>query len=96
MRKGRLITAGEYDPDKKIFYKKVIPAKHFFRIVDGYGISYEAFLNIKSKGCKKVLIKEKGGFNWSSDLKTWEDSGKVADFGSGKQFLLSLKFMHKI
>lgn len=96
MRKGRLISAGDYDEKKFIFTKKVIPTKHFMRVCDGYGISYEAFINIKAKGCKYIVIKEKGGSNWKSDLKTWEKHNHTADYGSGKQVFLSLKFMNKV
>lgn len=95
-----------YDPkkDKTIltgdlldgcFYKPVTSA-NFMRIVDGYGIQESAFQEVCERGCKKIAItQEATRAIWYSTPDDWIEHGKVADYGSGKQRFLSLKYMTK-
>lgn len=75
------------------FFKNVEP-KHFMRIVGGYGINEDVFQDILGKGCKDIIIKETvTKQNWKSDVRDWVEHCKIADYGSGKQRFLSLKYM---
>ena len=74
--------------------KNVDPAKHFMRRVDGYGIQYQALGELKRNEVKNIIIKESTGKEWHSTLKDWDEHASVADFGSGKQYFLSLRYMH--
>lgn len=73
--------------------KKVNPAKHFMRVVDGYGIQYQAIQELKEMGIKTIVIEESTGKSWKSPLSNWEEHSKTADYGNGKQVFLSLKYM---
>jgi hypothetical protein len=65
------------------------------RIVDGYGIQYQAFNELKDKNVKYIIIKETTGNEWKASLETWTNHNKIADYGSGKQVFMSLKFMDR-
>lgn len=91
-RKQKKVLIGEIQGEA--LFKTVNPAKHFMRIVDGYGIQYQAFQELKAKQIKKIIIKETTGNQWEATLQTWIDNSKVADYGSGKQVFMSLKFMN--
>lgn len=96
LKKRKTILAGQLMGDA--FFKDVQPY-HFMRMVGGYGISEDAFQKILSEGCKKVIIKELAtGNRWESDIKDWQAHCLIADYGSGKQRFLSLKYMrtHKV
>ena len=92
LKKSKYILAGNLIGDT--FFKDVMPF-HFMRVVGGYGISEDAFQDILSKGCKYIIIKEVATKqNWKSDIKDWIEHCKIADYGSGKQRFMSLKYMH--
>jgi hypothetical protein len=75
-------------------FKDVQPY-HFMRVVGGYGINEDAFQDILSKGCKKIVIKEVNtGKRWEGSVKDWQEHCHIADYGSGKQRFLGLKYMH--
>lgn len=76
-----------------VFFKTV-EAKHFMKIVNGYGLQYDAFAQFVMRGVKKIEVLERHtGNTWLSDVVTWTVHGKVADYGRGKQIFLSLKYM---
>lgn len=89
--KGKTVLIGKID--NKILYKNVKP-KHFMRIMDGYGIQYQAFVDLQKK-VNKICIIEENGQRWLATWSEWNKNGRVADYGNGKQMFLSLKFMHK-
>lgn len=93
-RKGRKILVGDVQGTNLI--KEVDPIKHFMRVVDGYGIQHNALNELRIKGVKKIIIREKGGKVWESTLENWDEHCKVADYGNGKQAFLSLKFMSNL
>jgi hypothetical protein len=78
-----------------VFYKDVEP-KHYFRIVDGYGIQYVSLLKLIELKIKKIVIRDISKNQWETKPQEWIDNGKAMDFGSGKQQFLSMKYMHKI
>ena len=94
-----------YDPAKKkqilcgeiiehTFFREV-STSHFMRVLNGYGIQEDAYQKLREHGVKKItLIELKTTNSWVSDIVDWEMSGKVADYGHGKQRFLSLKYMH--
>ena len=95
-----------YDPKKqktvligyienRTLYKYVVPRLHFMKKVDGYGIQYQAFLDLEKK-VDKILIIEQPGNTWKATWSEWNKNGKAADFNSGKQQFLSMKYMHKV
>jgi len=74
---------------------KRVNKNHFMRMVNGYGIQYDAFNDFLKKGIKKIVISEKeSGNKWESETEEWFINGKVADYGHGKQVFLSLKYMN--
>lgn len=96
LKKSKYILAGNLIGDT--FFKDVMPF-HFMRVVGGYGISEEVFQQILSKDCKYIIIKEVATKqNWKAPVKNWIEHCKIADYGSGKQRFLSLKYMstHKV
>jgi hypothetical protein len=91
LKKKKTILCGQLMG--KTFFKDVMPF-HYMRMVGGYGISEDAFQKIIGDGCEKVVIKEvKTGNQWESKIKDWFDHCLIADYGSGKQRFLSLKYM---
>lgn len=91
LKKKKYVLAGEFIGNT--FFKNVQPF-HFMRVVGGYGISEDSFQDILNKGCKWIIIKEVvTKQNWKSDIRDWVEHCKIADYGSGKQRFLSLKFM---
>ncbi|MCK9370739.1 hypothetical protein M0R04_12590 [Candidatus Dojkabacteria bacterium] len=96
LRKNKYILAGNLIGNT--FFKEVMPV-HFMRIIGGYGISESAFQDILSKECKYIIIKESvTKQNWKSKMSDWIEHCHIADYGSGKQRFLSLKYMktHKV
>lgn len=93
-QKQKTILCGELIGDT--FYKDV-EAKHFMVKVGGYGISEDAFQKIKENDCKKIVIRVLNTkYNWESNLEVWEDHCLLANYGSGKQRFLSLKYMSSV
>lgn len=90
-RKNKMVKVGEIQGEA--LFKNVNPAKHLMRMLDGYGIQYEAFVKLREKGIKKIIIKETTGNQWEASLDTWNEHSSTQDFGSGKQVFLSLKYM---
>lgn len=74
------------------FFKKV-QSKHFMRVVNGYGLQYDAFVEFEREGIEKIVVLEENGKSWMSDTKDWLMHGKIADYGRGKQIFLSMKYM---
>lgn len=71
-----------------------VSTKHFMRVVDGYGIQYQALQELKAQGVKYIVIQEKeNGKAWRATLESWEANSKTADYGHGKQVFLSMKYM---
>jgi hypothetical protein len=91
-RKHKRVLCGEFIVDT--FFRTVQPY-HFMKIVGGYGIQEDAFQDIVGRGCKKIVIKEvKTGNQWEATVEDWLNHCHIADYGSGKQRFLGLKYMH--
>ncbi len=91
--KGQIL-AGYYNPESKTFFKDVVRAKHFFRIVSGYGIQSDVYEGLLKEGCQNVIIKESDTGNiLESYLSTWTDNGGNWTGRNGKQRTLSEKYM---
>lgn len=70
--------------------------KHFMRVVDGYGIQADALYQLKDLGIDKIIIEESDtGISWQSSPDKWRMLGRLADYGNGKQYFLSTKYMAK-
>ena len=89
--KNRTVLCGELIGDTLF---RDVEAKHFMRVVQGYGIQEVAFQKILEEGIKKIVLKEKHTKkNWEATTDRWIDKGKVIDYGHGKQRFLSMKYM---
>lgn len=76
---------------------KVVEAKHYMRVVDGYGFQYNTFSELPREGITKIHITERHTNNsWDSDYKDWQEHCHIADYGRGKQIFLSLKYMKRV
>lgn len=96
LKKKKYILVGELIGDT--LFKYVQPY-HFMRVVGGYGINEDAFQEVVSKGCKKIVIKEMATHQrWEASVEDWAKHCHIADYGSGKQRFLGLKYMktHKV
>ena len=83
----------EYGEYGNIFFKQVTRAKHFMRILSGYGIQKEAYDKIKQK-IKWVIIFEKDtGNRLLSKIEDWKEHSSAQNYGSGRQVFLSEKYM---
>lgn len=93
-KKGKHVLVGNLV--KTTLYRRV-EAKHYMRILDGYGIQEPAFQDVIKKGTKFIVeIVEETKDKWKSSIGDWIKYGHVADYGHGKQRFLSLKYMQKI
>lgn len=91
-KKNKLVLAGFVDKDT--FIRHVTSYKHFMKVVGGYGIQEIAFEELQKRNIKNILLEEKDtGIHWYSKLSDWEENGKVADYGHGKQRFLGMKYM---
>jgi len=91
-KKGKKVLCGELIGDTLF---RDVEAKHFMRVLQGYGIQEVAFQEILSRGAKYIILKETHtDKRWKADVETWKMHSKVADYGHGKQRFLSLKYMH--
>lgn len=93
-KKQKPVLCGELD--NNVFVREVQPY-HFMRVVGGYGIQEDAFQQLESKGCTKIIIREiVAGKEWESNIDVWKEHCHIADYGSGKQRFLGLKYMKQI
>ena len=92
--KGHPVLAGEVIKD--CFCKKVTRTRHYFNLVSGYAIQNDVYTQLQKLGVNRVVIFEKDtGDYLTSDLEAWiEHSGK-GNWGSGRQRVLSEKYMTK-
>ena len=87
--KKKVVLCGELR--KGILFRKVKP-EHFLRVVGGYGIQEVAFQEILSRGIKKIILSTHDR-EWKSKVSDWSAHGHIADYNSGKQRFLSMKYM---
>lgn len=75
------------------FHKVVDKKKHYMRMFDAYGIQEEVFDSLLEEypNVNKVVIVEKGGKSYYSQLSDWLNVGFVREFGYGKQRFLPIK-----
>ena len=88
-KKGKTILCGEFDGTR---FTRIVEPKHFMKVMQGYGIQEVAFQEILEKGCKSIVIKTKTD-EYYANIDMWIEMGRVADYSSGKQRFLSLKYM---
>jgi hypothetical protein len=86
---GKLKVAKTY----RTFLKEVDSTKHKMRLFNAYGIQKD-FFDKYLKGKKgKIFIYEIDLNRYlESDIKDWEEHGKYANYGSGRQMFLSLNY----
>ena len=91
--KQKKIKVGEVIGTAVIIEKK--QQKHFMRVVDGYGIQ---------KGSNHASRRKQGSKSQNPQKQTWDSTGnqtlsdwrlfgRLADYGNGKQWFLSMKYM---
>ena len=78
-----------------VFRKNVVRAKHYMRILEGYGIQKEIFERYLRGRKGRIEIKETdtGRFLVAS-IDTWSAHSRTGNYGGGKQIFLSERFMH--
>jgi len=87
--KKKVVLVGELR--NGILFRKVKP-EHFMKVVGGYGIQEVAFQTILERQIKKIVLSSHDR-EWTSKVKDWSAHGHIADYGSGKQRFLSMKYM---
>jgi len=93
LRLNRTVCAGDYNAGTGTFVKRVGP-RHFMRMMGGYGIQEEVVRRLAAEGCKRVVIKVRGGATYHSGLAAWlAPDIKVRDFGHGPQRFLPVARM---
>lgn len=93
MAKNRLVIAGEIK--NKTYFKKVIRAKHFFRIYGGYAIQTEIINELKD--CvQEIVIQEDTGNEYRISMENFIKRGFDVDSGHGKQTVVNEKYFSKI
>jgi len=66
------------------------------RLFEGYGIQKEVFDKYLRGRVGKIVINEiDTDVRLDSDIKDWEEKGRLANFGEEKQIFLSVKYMKK-
>lgn len=88
--KNKKILVGQIIGNGVIIEKD--PKKHLMRRVDGYGIQLEAMREMQEQGIETIYIHEPD-LKWKVSLSDWKVFGKLMDFGHGKQWFLSRKYM---
>jgi hypothetical protein len=70
--------------------------KHLMRVMDGYGIQASAFQAMQENDIKEIRIHETDtGIKWKITVADWRLFGRLADYGNGKQWFVSRKFMRQ-
>lgn len=93
-KKNKQITAGKYDELTKTFSKKV-GARHYMRVVKGYGIQEDVIKKLCELKCEFVVFYAPGCV-LKSEFKEWIAPDKrVLDFGSGPQRFFTAEKMRK-
>lgn len=88
-KKKKTVLCGELEGDT---FTRLVEAKHFMKVMQGYGIQEDAFQEILEKGCTRIIIKNKTT-EYFAPMSIWLEYGRVADYSSGKQRFVSLRFM---
>lgn len=92
-RKGKKVLVGELVGDTLF---RDVEARHYMRVLDGYGIQEPAFQELVEKNIKYIVIKVKSTRDcYKANIDDWKIKGRVAEYGHGKQRFLSLKYMKR-
>ncbi len=90
-KKGKIVVVGTLEGT---VFTKIVSAKHFMVIEEGYGIQSYTLIQLLEAGCKIIEIITKNG-RWRSELKQWiELPGK--DYGHGLQSFLPVRKMEMV
>ena len=91
-KKNKRIKAGTFDEDTKVFTKEC-SAKHFFKIIGGYGIQEDVIQKLDELLCEEVIIKTKVG-SYHSKFLAWLGPTMIPkDYGHGKQRFMAIAKM---
>lgn len=70
--------------------------KHLMRVMDGYGIQASAMQVLQENDIQDIYIHETDtDIKWKVSVADWRIYGRLADYGNGKQWFLSRKFMRQ-
>lgn len=92
---GNLLEEG----DQAIFIKKVKRAKHYMRVVKGYGIQQTVFDdNLADKKGWVWIYETDTDTHLLSPIENWKSHSKSMEFNKkdGRQIFLSQKYMDKV
>lgn len=91
-QKRKIVKVGEVIGNAIVIEKN--SKKHLMRVMDGYGIQSSALQTLADEGIEEIRIHETDtGIKWKVSLSDWKIFGRLADYGNGKQWFLSRKFM---
>lgn len=92
--KSKKIKVGEIIGSAVVIKKD--SKKHLMRVMDGYGIQAAAMQAMQENGIKEIRIHETDtDIRWKVSVFEWKKFGRLADYGNGKQWFLSRKFMRQ-
>ena len=93
--RGKRFVGSLYKRKGLVFRKNVKYAKHYMKIVKGYGIQKEIFDKYLrgKKGVIQIKETDTGKFLVAS-ISTWTKHSRTGNYGDGKQIFLSRRFMH--
>lgn len=92
--KSKKIKVGEIVGNAVVLKKD--SKKHLMRVMDGYGIQASALTAMQENNIEEVRIHETDtGIRWKISVADWRMFGRLADYGNGKQWFVSRKFMRQ-
>ena len=101
-RKGTIVAGyvsyiKEGEDTLPVFWKPVNRARHYMRVVKGYGVQEDIYKGYIKERRGWVVIKERDDKLLVAEMTTWDKSGKTMEFRGvdGAQRFLSEKFMQK-
>lgn len=78
-----------------IFVKRVDRVKHFFRMLQGYGVSTDIIQKLAEDGCKEIRINEDGDTLYRISYDDFLKNGITKTFDDEQMFVPIAKFESK-
>ena len=86
--------AGHLDTESGVYLKNVLRERHLIRMCSGYGIDDSIVKDLKTKGCKKIVIHEMDTKNiLSVPFSEFEEKSFIKDFGYGEQHFIGGQYL---
>ena len=89
--RGRVVSLGQIEDGT---FTKTVTEQHYMKVNQSYAIQEEGFQALIKAGCKTIIIFRKDlNKKYTSNIETWKQYGRVANYGYGKQRFLSVPFL---